>query len=50
VPAQTRHLIPETIAGEKVRTASAQLKRLVPIGADGFEMRNVVIDETQHTF
>jgi predicted nuclease of restriction endonuclease-like (RecB) superfamily len=55
VPAQTRHLIPETIAGEKVRTASAQLvvaseKLLETLSYSHFELLVGLDDDLKRTF
>jgi hypothetical protein len=55
VPAQTRHLIPETIATEKVRTVSAQLgiapeKLLGSLSYSHFEQLSALDDELKRRF
>jgi predicted nuclease of restriction endonuclease-like (RecB) superfamily len=55
VPAQTRHLIPDAIGGEKVRTASAQLvvaseKLLKTLSYSHFELLIGLDDDLKRTF
>ena len=55
VPAQTRHLIPETIAGEKVRTVSTQLgiapeKLLGSLSYSHFELLSAIDDDLKRTY